>query len=250
MSVAAVIASITLRQLLSRRRTLLLLLLGAVLVVMSIVFRLSGGASSEAGALSWTVGVLEALSLTTLVPLVALIFGTGAIGSEIEDGTAVHLLTKPVARWQVGLVKYAVAAACAAVISGAPTLVAGVIGAGEPGVPLGFTAGAVAGSAVYVAIFLALSLVTSRSFIVGLGYVLIWEGLLAGLFPGIATLSVRQQSISIARTLADAFSTSISDLDPRLPIGTAVVAAVVFAALALVVATGRLARLEIAGEVA
>ena len=35
------------------------------------------------------------------MPLVALIFGTAAIGSEIEDGTAVYLIVKPIPRWRI-----------------------------------------------------------------------------------------------------------------------------------------------------
>ena len=35
------------------------------------------------------------------MPLVALIVGTAAIGSEIEDGTAVYLMVKPIPRWKI-----------------------------------------------------------------------------------------------------------------------------------------------------
>ena len=31
------------------------------------------------------------------MPLVALVLGTAALGSEIDDGTVVHLLVKPIA---------------------------------------------------------------------------------------------------------------------------------------------------------
>jgi ABC-2 type transport system permease protein len=248
MTVAAVIASITLRQLLSRRRTLLMLLLGAVLVVLAIVFRLGDEASSEADAISWTMGMLEYLGLVTVVPLIALIFGTGAIGSEIEDGTAVHLLTKPVPRWKIGLVKFGVAAVCAALLAGIPMLVAGLIGSGDAGVAIGYGVAGVIGAVIYVAIFLALSLFTSRAFVIGLGYILIWEGLLAGLFPGIGTLSVRWQSTAFAQALTDALNATLSDLDRGPPLANAIVAAVLMGGVALVLALRRLRRLEIAGE--
>ena len=41
--------------------------------------------------------VLDTLVVRTVMPLVALIVGTAAIGSEIEDGTAVYLMIKPIA---------------------------------------------------------------------------------------------------------------------------------------------------------
>ena len=42
------------------------------------------------------------------MPLVAVIFGTGALGSELDDGTVVYLLAKPVPR-DILLVKLVVA---------------------------------------------------------------------------------------------------------------------------------------------
>jgi ABC-2 type transport system permease protein len=248
MSAMLVIAGITLRQLLSRRRTLLLLGLGAVPVVLALAYRLSGEATGDADALSWTMGMLEYLGMVTVMPLIALIFGTGAIGGELEDGTAVHLLTKPVPRWRVGLAKFVVAAACAGVLAAIPILLAGLLGANEASAGIGYAIGAVLGAAVYVAIFMAISLITSRSFVIGLGYVLIWEGLLAGLFAGIASLSVRQYAISFAQTITDALSAVANDVEPRVAIGAAIIGAVVVTVLALAIALRRLSRLEIAGE--
>ncbi len=248
MNAMLTIAGITLRQLLSRRRTLLLLALGAVPVLLALAYRLSGEASDDADALSWTMGMLEYLGMVTVMPLVALIFGTGAIGGELEDGTAVHLLTKPVPRWRVGVAKYVVAAGCAAVLAALPIAIAGLLGANETSAAIGYAIGAAIGAAIYVAIFMALSLVTSRSFVIGLGYVLIWEGLLAGLFPGIASLSVRQYAISFAQTITDGLSSMANDLEPRVAIGAAIIGAVVVTVGALAIALRRLSRLEIAGE--
>jgi ABC-2 type transport system permease protein len=247
--VNGVVANITLRQLLSRRRTLLLSLLGLVLVVVALAYRLSGDAASDAQAVRWTMVMLEALGLTTLVPIVALIMGTGAIGSELEDGTAVHLLTKPVARWRIGIVKLVIGAACAAAISLPPVFVAALIACGDVGVALAYTIASLIATCVYVALFMALSLVTSRAFVIGLGYVLIWEGLLAGLFPGIRTLSVRQESVSFGRSLADSLSATVGTVELPVAVGAAAVAAAIIAALAIAVALRRLMVLEISGDV-
>jgi ABC-2 type transport system permease protein len=216
------------------------------MVVLAIGYRLSGDAATDDEAITWTMGMLEYLGLVTVMPLIALIFGTGAIGGELEDGTAVHLLTKPVPRWQVGLAKFVVSALCAAILSALPIAVAGLIGSGDASAPIA----AAAGAAVYVAIFMALSLVTSRAFVIGLGYVLIWEGLLAGLFPGIAALSVRQYSIAFAQSITDALSPVLSGLEPRVELGSAIISAVVVLAAALAIALRRLSRLQIAGETA
>lgn len=241
-----VIARITLRQLLSRRRTLLLLLLGGVLVLVALVFRLAG---EEGWALRFTAGLLNNLGAATLMPLVALLFGTGAIGAEIEDGTAVFLLAKPISRRTVVITKLVVASGCAILLTCAPMLLAGLLGAGGlgDGLVLGFVAAAAIGSVLYTAVFVALSLVTSRALVFGLAYVLIWEGLLAGLFVGTQTFSVRQ----ITLAFADAFANVPHEVfEAPLALGTAAVVAGAVLVIATLIAIRRLSAFEIAGETA
>lgn len=239
-----VIARITLRQLLSRRRTLLLVLLGGVLVLVALVFRLAG---DETRALRFTAGLLNNLGVATLMPLVALLLGTGAIGGEIEDGTAVFLLAKPIPRRTVVFTKLAVAAACAAGLTCAPMLVAGLLGAGGlgDGLVLGFVAAGAIGSLVYTSVFVVVSLITSRALVFGLAYVLIWEGLLAGLFAGTRTFSIRQQTLAFADAIA---GVPQAVFDAPLELATAAVVAVLVVIVATAIAIRRLNRFEIAGE--
>lgn len=239
-----VIARITLRQLLSRRRTLLLLLLGGVLVLAAGIFRLAG---EEARALPFTAGLLSNLGIGTLMPLVALIFGTGAIGAEIEDGTAIFLLAKPISRASVVLSKLAVAALCSAALTCGPMLLAGLIAAGGlgEGLVLGMTAGAAIGSVLYCAVFVAVSLVTSRALVFGLAYVLIWEGLLAGLFAGTRTFSVRQLTLAFADSIG---GIPKEVFDAPVTLLTAVVIGTFLLVGATVIAIRRLRVYEISGE--
>lgn len=241
-----VIASITLRQLLSRRRTLLLLLLAGVLVLVAGVFRLAG---EEARALPFTSGLLSSLGIGTLMPLVALLFGTGALGGEIEDGTAVFLLAKPISRRTVVITKLVVAAACSVALTSGPMLLAGLIGVGGlgDGLVIGMLAGAAIGSLLYCAVFVALSLITSRALVFGLTYVLIWEGLLSGLFAGTRTFSIRQQTLAFAQAVGDIPK---SVLDAQLELTTAVVVGAAVLVGATLLAIRRLGSFEISGEAA
>jgi ABC-2 type transport system permease protein len=240
-----VVAGITLRQLLSRRRTLLLLLLGGVLVLVALVFRLAG---DESRAPQFTAQLLANLGVAVLMPLVALLFGTGAIGSELDDGTAVYLLAKPIRRSTILLTKLAVASACAILVTCGPMLLAGLIAAGGlgDGLVLGFVGAAAIGSVLYAAIFVALSLATSRALVFGLGYVLIWEGMLSGLFAGTRTFSVRQITLAFAEMLGDAADV----LEAQLDLTTAVVVAAIVVVAATALAIRRLSMIEIAGETA
>ncbi|MEP7039969.1 MAG: ABC transporter permease subunit [Chloroflexota bacterium] len=239
-----VIAGITLRQLLSRRRTLLLLLLGGVLVLVAGIFRLAG---EEARALPFTSGLLGNLGIGTLMPLVALIFGTGAIGAEIEDGTAIFLLAKPISRTTVVFTKLAVAALCAAALTCGPMLLAGLIAAGGlgDGLVIGMVAGAAIGSLLYSAVFVAVSLTTGRALVFGLAYVLIWEGLLAGLFAGTRTFSIRQLTLAFADAIG---GIPKHILDAPVSVTTAAIVGIALLAIATVIAIRRLSAFEISGE--
>jgi ABC-2 type transport system permease protein len=242
----AVIAGITLRQLLSRRRTILLVLLGLVMILVALAIRIGGNPANEQRV---TAVLLSTMGVGTLMPLVALLFGTGAIGSELEDGTAVYLLAKPINRATTLLTKLLVAIVCSIPVTCIPIFLAGLLGAGGlgDGLVIGFTLAAIAGTAIYCAVFVALSLYTSRALIFGLGYVLVWEGLLAGLFAGTRTFSIRQQTLALADAITDVPRTVFhADLD----LTTAIVVAVVIAVGATVLAIRRLRQIEIAGETA
>ena len=85
-----------------------------------------------------------------------------------------------------------------------------------------------------------LGIITSRGLILGLGYALIWEGLLAGLLPGTQVFSVREY----VRGIVHAVSPSVIDSIVGNP-------ALLYAAIALVaalaIASYRLATYEVRG---
>ena len=108
------IAKVTLRQLLGRRRTLLLVLLAALPVLLAVAFRLADQTDVE----RFTRRIFDTISMTILLPLVAILFGSGAFGSEIDDGTIVYLLAKPVPRWILVAAKALSAMAVAILLTG------------------------------------------------------------------------------------------------------------------------------------
>ena len=199
----AEVVRLTARQLLGRRRTALLVLLAAVPLLPALAFRATGAdTGSIAGDRAFIGSIFNALGVTLLLPLVALLFGTAVFGSDIEDGTVLFLLAKPLPRWRIVCAKLAVASVATGLLTAGSVVVTGAVALGGlPGadrIIVGYTAGTVAGSVVYSALFVALSLLTARALIVGLVYVLLWEGALANFFSGIRVLSVRQYTLGIA----------------------------------------------------
>lgn len=238
----ATIAAVTIRSLLGRRRSLLLVLLALLPIVIAILVRVSGRVGPGLDEIAAVL--LDRLVITTLLPLVALVFGTTVIGAEIDDGTALYLLVKPIARWRILAAKLLVAIALTAALTAPAALIAGaILLADGPGlaVPLGAAVGTAAGAAAYATIFLALSLVTSRALPVGLVYVLVWEGILAGLFEGTRVLSVRQYALGIAAAVAAPGSPDPSLLDGA----TAALLAALAVGLAALLAVRRLTTFEV-----
>jgi ABC-2 type transport system permease protein len=199
----SVVFGLTMRQMLGRGRTIAMVALALLPVGLAAVYRLGG---EDADPASWAVEGLEGLIVTTLLPIAALVYGTAVLGAEIEDGTAVYLLSKPISRARIVLAKLA----AGWLLTSATVLVASV-GAGtialygEPhdGIVVGFSAALVAGALAYSSLFVMLSVVTSRALIVGLVYVFVWEGVVNTLFAGTRLLSVRHYTLGIAGALVD-----------------------------------------------
>ncbi len=114
------------------------------------------------------------------MPLVALIVGTAALGSEIEDGTAVYLMIKPVPRWQIGLAKMIVAAGLTAALIVPAILISGflLVAVRTRRDVFAFALAGLIGGTAYAVAFVTLSVFTSRALLVGLAYTLLWEGVL------------------------------------------------------------------------
>ena len=233
------VARLTVRGLLGRRRGLLLLAVPALLLVLSVIIRLAVGQDE-----STTVNVLGGLGLGTLVPLLGLIAGTGAIGPEIDDGSIVYLLAKPLPRWKIVTTKLAVSVGCTAVFGAIPMYIAGVILFGNfEHLALAYGVGALVAGFAYSAIFLLLGVVTRHAVVVGLLYSLVWESVVGSFVPGARTLSVQQWSLAITRSIADP---GVVTSSVHLPTAVPLLLVVIVGGTAL--AAARLSRLTLTGE--
>jgi ABC-2 type transport system permease protein len=234
---ARVVAGITLRATMGRKRAFLFAIPPLVLILVTVALTLAHPERA-----SWPVEILGVFGLSVVLPLTALIIGTSVLGAEIDDGSIVHLLATPVSRPLVIAVKYAVACALTMIFVAVPELLAGLIATGGK-LALGLFIGALAGSVMYNAVFVMISVVTTRAIAVGLLYALIWEGVLANLVPGARLLSIGQYSLGIANSIAHDPS-----LNAALSLPTAVVMGLVVTAAALVIAARRLTSFTIKGE--
>jgi ABC-2 type transport system permease protein len=194
----ATIVRLALQALLGRRRFWLLLLMPLVLVALAVVVRLLAGDGGGYEA------ILVGLGLGLVLPLVALLTTSSALGPEMDDGSIVYLLAKPVSRHTIAVSKYAVALLATLGFGVLPLPVAGLIlDPSRVGGTMAWFAGAALGAAAYCGLFLAVSAVTRHAVVVGLLFLLVWEGLLGNLLDGVRWLSINQWAGSFADALSE-----------------------------------------------
>jgi ABC-2 type transport system permease protein len=248
----ATVARLTSTSVLGRRRALVLLLLPVALLGLCVLARvlaaLDGDVEQDlAGALS--VDLLSGFGLGVLLPLLGLIAGTGVIGPEIDEGSIVYLLAKPIDRFTIVLTKLAVAVSVVLLLGVLPIAIAGVVLTGELGlVTWAFTVGALTGGLAYCTLFLLLAVVTRHAVVVGLIYALVWESVVGQFVPGVQNLSAQQWSLA---TVVGVLGDDAARLELTAAVGPTT-GAVLLALVAIgstVYAGVRLKRLRLSAEV-
>jgi ABC-2 type transport system permease protein len=233
-----VVARITLRAAFGRRRALLFALPPLILILITLALK-----AARPPGTPWPGRILGDFGFSVILPLTALIIGTSVLGAEIDDGSIVHLLATPVRRSSVIVTKFCVGALLTMAFVAVPELIAGIIAAGAGKLAFGLFVGALAGSVIYNALFVMLSVLTTRAIAVGLLYVLVWEAVLGNFVSGARVLSVEQYSLGIANSIAH-----YSALNAGLTLGTAVIMGAIVTAATLVLATRRLSEFSLKGD--
>ncbi|MET2715951.1 ABC transporter permease subunit [Streptomyces harbinensis] len=192
------VARLTLRALLGRRRALFLLVLPALLIAIALAVRLVTGADDRAAG-----EILGGFALAVMVPLIGVIAGTGAIAPEIDDGSIVYLLAKPLKRHTIILTKLWVAIGVTLSFTVVPTLLAGfILNGNSQQIASAYALAAAVASVAYSAVFLLLGTVSRNAVVHGLIYALVWESLFGSLVPGARALSIQQWALALAERVA------------------------------------------------
>jgi ABC-2 type transport system permease protein len=214
--ISPTIVRLGIRSIFGRWRGVLLIVLPLLLLGISVLVRALVGDELDAAE-----GTLYGLGLVVIVPLLALLAMSGLLAPEIDDGSISYLLAKPISRHTIVASKLVVAVSCVFVFGALPMLAAGVVlRPGSPSFAVGFALASLVGGTAYCAIFALLSVLTRHAVVIGLIYLLVWEGLLGGLLDGVRWLSVTRWSAELVDRLADL------ELVENLPLTYAVIALV------------------------
>jgi ABC-2 type transport system permease protein len=233
-----VVLRITLRATLGRKRALVFMLVPLVLILITVALKV------VAKSPVWPAEFLGVFGFSVVLPLTALIIGTSVLGAEIDDGSIIHLLATPVNRLSVVISKFIAAMLLTIMFGAIPEFLAAAIAKGfGDKLTIGLLTGALIASVAYNALFVMLSVLTTRAIAVGLGYLLVWEGLLGNLIGGVRVLSIGQYSVSVANSIA-----KTSALNAHLTSQTAIIMAIAVTVVTLAVAGRRLSAFALKGD--
>jgi ABC-2 type transport system permease protein len=182
---------LTLRALLLQKRTIMLALVAAAPVLTSLVFALARSAGDSQR--DFYSGMVQQLFVPTVASLIALVFGVSAFGDEREDGTILYLVATPQPRIELVIAKVAAAWTAALVLLVPSLVLTGLLGLGSQaslrliGWPL---VGVLLSTVAYCAAAAWLSLMTRRPVVIGIIYIILWEGSIATFAVSAAKLSI------------------------------------------------------------
>ncbi|MEM7141234.1 MAG: hypothetical protein AAF548_09395 [Actinomycetota bacterium] len=234
-----VIVKVLLGQLRSPGRLIGLGLLGLLSMVIS--WSVGSGADPiESVHLDNAAGVITLFTFSLVMPVIALIFGVGALGDARDDGTLVYLWLRPLNQASVALGAWLAATAISLPLVVIPaTLSALLLDAGSELVTATLIASTLAVIA-YVAVFVMLGLLTRFAVVLGLVYVLLWEGVVASLGSIGAKMALRGYANSIV-TARTGVRTELANSAES----TSIIVFAVVTIVALIVSVVRLQALEV-----
>lgn len=223
------------RQLFTKGRVIALTLLALLAPIAAFAV-----GSSDRATLEDAVRLLASLGFAVVIPVVALVFGSAALGDLRDDKTLVYLWLRPIDRWPIVLGATLAALTFVAPITLVPVIAAAAFTGAGHGIVSGTVIAGVVGVVAYVAVFTCAGVLLKRSTVWGLAYILIWEGFIAQGSPGVARFALRKytRSILVART-----GVQLKVADFSLAVGVIVPLLVSVGAVAL--ASWRLARLDV-----
>lgn len=230
------------RRIMRRGRVIGLLALSAV---PGLVFWLAAFDASSEELTTLYTDIVSSVGYTFAIA--ALILTTATLRDERDSGTLPYIYMRPIGRVNMAAQSIAAGAAAALVIGiggWLASVVASLAVGGGVEVPLPSLALFVSAGVGYAAIFVPLGYLVPRALLVGLGYILVLETILANAVEGLAQFSVWRISLSIYAGLEDRFGeVADANLGPVTPgVGGGVAKLAVVLLIGLVALTWALRR--------
>lgn len=244
------IVRVTMRQVVGGKRWIVL---GLLALLPAVVMWFSSLDASASEAVTRYQDVPLPTLLLLVLPVVALVIGSGALGDERRDGTLSFLLIRPIRRSTITAAKLTASWLAATLIAGTAGTLAAVVLAlrAETWSALVPTIVAVAVTAAgYTAVFMLLGHITSRAVLIGLVYLFVWESGISFAAPSLANVSLSRIGLTAYVGMVPESASNLRDpLGSLAPgVGGAVAKALGIAAICVLFGAFLLKRRDAAGE--
>lgn len=176
--VSAPVYRLTLRALVNGRRLVILALLALAPIVAALLYAAAGEVAPE---IFWA-RLVNRLILPTVTAFIAVVIGASAIAEEREDGTILYLVSTPLSRLSLIVSKVLASWTAALALLVPSVVIAGLItlGSSADAAQVVWPLLAVVLTALcYCAISALLAMLTRRPVVLGVLYILLWEGTIA-----------------------------------------------------------------------
>ena len=186
---------LSLRQLTGRWRIAIMTVLAVLPVIIAAIML---GAREAPSLEEFETGVMGAMLLGSITPLVVLAIAAAAFANEVEDRTLANLVLSPLRRWEIAIPKLLATITIAAPFITASAFATSYIAyLGDWRAVFAVTLSSVVGVALYSAAFVFLGLVTTYAIGIGLLYIVVWEGFFSGFVTGARLLSIQHYAIAL-----------------------------------------------------
>ena len=201
------------RRIMRKGRVLGLLALSAV---PGLVFWLAGFDARDGGLAEMFTDIVSSVGYTYAIA--ALILTVATLRDERDSGTLPYIYMRPISRVSMAAQAIVAGAGAALVIGVGGWLVAMLASLAVGGgfaLPLPSLALFASAAVGYAAVFVPLGYLVPRSLLVGLGYIIVVETILANVVTGLAQFSIWRIALSIYAGLEDGFgSVATENLGP------------------------------------
>lgn len=179
-----VIVGYTLRSCLPPRRWAMVVAASIGAVLFGLLGRaVDSGSTDDAFANVAAEGILG-----LVVPIAALVIGDAVLGAEVRSGTFLFTWMAPVPVWQIALGRW-IGGSIVALVTIVPACGIAALVGGSNGAVVPILVASAIESIAYVAVFVAIGCLTSRTAVWSLAFVFLVERLLGAALTGIAQLS-------------------------------------------------------------
>lgn len=195
--VLAALYRLFLRTTATRGRLLAIGALSGLSLLSAVIASATGPTDSFEAAASFAVA-----NLTTLLPVAALVFGSGSIGDLIDDGSLVYVWLRPLSTRLPVVAAWAATMTILIPLVGLPIMAGTAMLDTHPDIMAATILALAVGIPAYSALAVMAGIRFRRALPWGLAYILLWEGFVAGAGSTAGRLAMRSYLLSIVAQVA------------------------------------------------